>query len=56
VRSAADARYFVAWIDRVEAAAAAHTGWNDEKEKAEVLERLAAARQVYRRLGDEARP
>jgi hypothetical protein len=54
VRSAADARYFIAWIERVEAAAAAHKGWNGEKEKAEVLGRLAAAKDVYRRLADEA--
>jgi dipeptidyl aminopeptidase/acylaminoacyl peptidase len=54
VRSAADARYFVAWIERVEAAATAHKGWNDEKEKAGVLARLAAAKAVYARLGAEA--
>ncbi|HEY1435329.1 MAG TPA: CehA/McbA family metallohydrolase, partial [Thermoanaerobaculia bacterium] len=56
VRDAAAARYFVAWIDRVEAAATAHAGWNDDREKAEVLGRLAAARAVYRRLADEAGP
>ena len=32
----------LASIERVEAAAAAHKGWNGEKEKAEVLGRLAA--------------
>src|SRR5204863_4475162 len=36
IRSAADAKYFVAWIARVEAAAASHGGWNDAKEKSEV--------------------
>ena len=53
VRNAADARYFVAWIERVEAAAAAHPGWNDEREKAEVLARLAAAKAAFLRLADE---
>jgi len=52
-RSAADARYFVAWIERVEAAASAHGGWNDAREKSEVLARLAAARDVYRKLAQE---
>jgi len=56
VRSAEDARYFVAWIDRVEAAAAAHPGWNDEKEKADVLGRLAAAKAVFARRAAEAAP
>jgi dipeptidyl aminopeptidase/acylaminoacyl peptidase len=56
VRSANDARYFVAWIERVEAAAAAHGGWNDDKEKAGVLARLGAAKAVYRRLAEEGAP
>jgi TolB protein len=54
VRSADDARYFSAWIERVEAAAAAHGGWNDEKEKADVLARLASAKAVFARLAEEA--
>ena len=47
VRHAADARYFVAWIDRLVAAASAHTGWNAPEEREEVLARLQAARQVF---------
>ncbi|MGQ0702559.1 MAG: CehA/McbA family metallohydrolase [Gemmatimonadales bacterium] len=47
VRSPADARYFADWIQRLEGAAAAHTGWNSEAEKREVLERLARARTVF---------
>jgi Tol biopolymer transport system component len=47
VRSAGAARYFEAWIDRVRSAAAAHGGWNDEKEKGEVLERLDRAKAVF---------
>jgi hypothetical protein len=54
IRSASDAKYFVAWVGRLEAAATAHGGWNDEKEKAEVLERLAAAKAVFQKRADEA--
>jgi TolB protein len=55
VRSKEDARYFEAWIDRVRAAAAAHTGWNDAAEKDGVLGRLDAAKAVFVRLESEAR-
>ncbi len=54
IRSAADANYFVAWIGRLEAAATAHAGWNDEKERAGVLERLSAAKAVFQKRADEA--
>jgi hypothetical protein len=54
VRSGTDAKYFSAWIDRVAAAAAAHGGWNDAKEKSEVLSRLDAAKAVFVRLASEA--
>jgi hypothetical protein len=47
VRNARDAEYFARWIERLEAAARAHTGWNDATEQAEVLERLARARAVF---------
>ncbi|HTY42979.1 MAG TPA: CehA/McbA family metallohydrolase [Thermoanaerobaculia bacterium] len=55
IRDAGAARYFVAWIEHLEAAAGAHGGWNDAREKSEVLARLAAAKAVFVRLGDEAR-
>jgi len=51
VRSARDAAYFAAWIDRAEEAARAHEGWNTAEEKQAVLRRLGEARAVYRRLG-----
>ncbi len=54
IRSADDAKYFVAWIARVEVAAAAHGGWNDEKEKSEVLQRLAAAKAIFQKRAAEA--
>lgn len=56
IRSAEDARWFVRWIERIEAAAARHRGWNTDAERAEVLGRLAAARAVFLRRGDEAAP
>jgi TolB protein len=49
-RSAADAAWFSAWIDRVAEATARHPDWNSPDEKAAVLARLAAARAVYERL------
>jgi hypothetical protein len=54
VRRAEDARYFQRWIDRVEAAARAHPGWNDEREKSEVLGRLAEAKAEFDRREKEA--
>jgi TolB protein len=47
VRSANDASWFVRWVDRVAAAAAAHTGWNTAAEREATLERLARAREEY---------
>ena len=47
VRSPADAEYFLAWIDRLEGGAAAHTGWNTSQEKREVLDRIRRAREVF---------
>jgi len=55
VRSAENARYFEAWIDRVRAAAAAHGGWNDSTEKDGVLGRLDAAKAEFVRRESEAR-
>lgn len=54
IRNAEDARYFTAWIARLEAAAAANAGWNDEREKSEVLGRLAAARAEFQKRAEEA--
>jgi hypothetical protein len=54
VRSADDARYFVAWISRLEAAATAHAGWNDEQEKSAVLAHLAAAKAEFQKRADAA--
>jgi Tol biopolymer transport system component len=47
IRSAEAVRYFLAWIDRLDAAARAHEGWNTEDEKRTVLAQIAAARAVF---------
>ncbi len=47
VRSAEDAAYFLAWIERLTQAADAHAGYNSAEEKAAVLELLGAARGVF---------
>jgi hypothetical protein len=45
-----DAAYFVAWMDRVIEAAHARGGWNEEREKADTLAYLEAAREKFRAL------
>lgn len=47
VRNPADARYFMAWIDRLLAAAGSHSGWNSTAERDEVLGRLQEARRIF---------
>jgi hypothetical protein len=47
VRSASDAAYFVAWVDRLIAAARSNTSWNTEAEKESVLSMLQEARTKY---------
>jgi hypothetical protein len=46
-RSPVDARYFVAWIDRVIESTTAYPDWNSPAEKQQVLERLNGARQKF---------
>jgi hypothetical protein len=47
VRSEADARYFLRWLDRIEDGVKQHDGWNTDAEKQSVLDRVAAARAVF---------
>ena len=47
VRSAADAAYFVAWVDRLIATARSNSLWNTEAEKESVLSMLREARGKY---------
>ncbi len=49
VRSAEDARYFVAWLDRIIKEATDHKGYNTEREKDETLKVLTDAREIYAR-------
>ena len=37
------------WLDRLDAAASAHQGWNTSQEKREVLERIRAAKAEFER-------
>ena len=46
-RSAEDAAFFTAWIDRILQEVHKHTSWNTEAEKEQVLERLSKARAIY---------
>jgi TolB protein len=43
----ADAKYFMAWIDRLTQAAQANKDWNTQQEKERVLEMLSQARRIY---------
>jgi len=52
VRSAADATYFVAWIDRLTSAARSSTSWNTEAEKESVLSMLQDARGKYVKMAE----
>jgi TolB protein len=47
VRSAADASYFVTWVDRLIAAAGSYGSWNTEAEKESVLGMLGRAREKF---------
>lgn len=51
VRSPDDARYFLAWIDRVSAAAREHPGWNTDAERTHALAQVASARAEFVRRG-----
>jgi len=47
IRNPEDSRWFARWIERLEAAVAAHSGWNDAAEELEVAARLQRAKQVF---------
>ncbi len=50
LRSPADAAYFVAWVDRLIAAAQGNTNWNTEAEKRAVVALLEEAKKKYEAL------
>jgi TolB protein len=56
VRSAVDASYFVAWIDRLIAATRSNTSWNTEAEKESVLSMLREARGKYAKMAESKEP
>ena len=52
VRSATDAAYFAAWVDRLIAAARSNTSWNTDAEKESVLKTLQDAKAKYARMAE----
>jgi hypothetical protein len=52
-RSPEDARYFMAWIDRMRAAVEAHSDWNAAAERRETLEMLSRAHAEYARRAED---
>ena len=48
IRSPESARWFIRWIERLEQEAGAHAGWNSSAERAEVLDHLAKAKEIFR--------
>jgi len=50
LHSPSDAAYFVAWVDRLIAAARSNPSWNTEAEKQSVLDLLGEARKEYEAL------
>ena len=52
VRNAADAAYFVAWVDRLIAAARSNTAWNTDTEKQAVLSMFRGREREIRRVGE----
>jgi hypothetical protein len=53
IRSKADAEWFVAWVDRLDAAARASTDWNDAAEREQVLRQIAEARAEFVKRASE---
>ena len=49
-RSAEDAKYFVAWIDRVIEATSQYPDWNSEAERGYVLKRLTEGKAVFEKM------
>jgi hypothetical protein len=52
-RSSEDARYFMAWIDRMRGAVEKHRDWNTPAERRQTLDMLAQARTEYERRSRE---
>jgi TolB protein len=52
--SRADGEYFIAWLDRLRAAAAAHADYNSDEERATVLANIDSARPFFERCAKGA--
>jgi hypothetical protein len=52
VHSAADATYFLVWVDRLISAARNNASWNTEAEKESVLSMLREARETYVKMAE----
>jgi hypothetical protein len=50
MHNAADASYFVTWIDQLISAAGSNTSWNTDGEKQSVLSMLREAREKYAKM------
>ena len=54
IRSAADAEYFIRWIDDISRQAREHPGWRSDREREHVLTQFEAAREVFVERAREA--
>jgi hypothetical protein len=54
IRNRQSAEYFIRWIDKLEKMAEEWPGWRSPAEKRHVLAQFDQARNVYRKMGDEA--
>ena len=54
IRSAADAEYFIRWIDDIARQAREHLGWRSDREREHVLGQFEAAREIFVQRAREA--
>ena len=54
IRSAADAEYFIRWIEDITRQAREHPGWRSDRERQHVLAQFEAAREVFVQRAREA--
>jgi hypothetical protein len=47
IRSPSDARYFIRWLDQLAANARSHQGWNNDRERDQVIGDIAKARTFF---------
>jgi hypothetical protein len=54
IRNRESAKYFIRWIDKLQAMAETSPGWRSEKERNHVFDQFREAREIYNRLSTEA--